>query len=89
MTLRFGSQPTVNPTAALVDTYRMSIESIASLSTAMSQVELQNAVSIKVLKLAQGQDQVAADMLDAALQSVEDSMAQFAEDAGAQLDTLA
>jgi len=66
-----------------------SIAGIANLSTALSQAQLQSAVAIKVMKMAQGQDQVTADLLDAALQSVEASMEQFARDAGNQIDTLA
>jgi hypothetical protein len=65
------------------------IDSIAGFSTALKQAELQGAVAIKVLKMAQGQDQVVADLLADALQSVEQSVEQFARDAGAQIDTLA
>jgi hypothetical protein len=51
-----------------------SIESIAALSTIMSQVKLQNAVDVKVLKMAQGTDQIVADMLAQALDSVRQSV---------------
>lgn len=67
----------------------MSIDSIASMSTAMSQAQLQSAVSVKVLKMAQGQEQVAADLLNSALQDVQESMDQANRQAGVQIDTLA
>lgn len=66
----------------------MSIDSIASMSTAMSQAQLQSAVSVKVLKMAQGQEQVAADLLNSALQDVQESMDQANRQAGVQIDTL-
>jgi hypothetical protein len=66
-----------------------SIDSIASLSTALSQAQLQSAVSMKVLKMAQGTDQVAADMLADALDSVAQSMEALAAAAGTQIDTFA
>ncbi len=65
------------------------IDAIAGFSTALKQSELQGAVAVKVLKMAQGQDQVAADMLADALDSVQQSMDEFAQDSGAQIDTLA
>lgn len=66
-----------------------SVSSIASYSTALSQAQLQSAVSIKVLKMAQGTDQVVASLLVQALDSVEQSMEAFAQDAGTQLDVTA
>ena len=66
-----------------------SIDSIASLSTALSQAQLSSAVSMKVLKLAQGQDQVAADLLDSALESIQAGMEQAAQDTGTRIDTRA
>lgn len=79
----------VNLERLFADSYRMSIDSIASMSTAMSQAQLQSAVSVKVLKMAQGQDQVAADLLNSALQDVQESMDQANRQAGVQIDTLA
>lgn len=66
----------------------MSIDSIASLSTAMSQAQLQAAASVKIFKLAQGQSQVAADLLNDALENVAASI-QLAADSGANIDVLA
>lgn len=65
------------------------IDTIAGFSTAFKQAEVQAAVAVKVLKMAQGQDQVAANLLADALESVEQSMEEFARTAGAQIDTLA
>lgn len=72
------------------DTLAMdSIDSIAAWSTAMSQAQVQSAVSTKVLKLAQDQQQTTADLLTATLDSVKQSMAAFTGDAGGKLDTVA
>ena len=51
-----------------------SIESIAGYSTAMSQVKLQNAVDVKVLKMAQGSQQMIGDLLTETLDSVTQDM---------------
>jgi hypothetical protein len=66
-----------------------SIESIAAFSTAMSQTQVQSEVSMKVLKMAQGQDQMVADLLVDAMDSVQQSMESFSADAGGQIDTTA
>ena len=65
------------------------IDAIASYSTAMSTVQARSEAAIKVAKIAQGQGQVAADLVSAALESVEEMVSEFAADAGSNLDLLA
>jgi hypothetical protein len=66
-----------------------SIESIAAFSTAQSMAELQNAVAVKVLKLAQGQGQVAADLISETTDNLEQTITSLAENLGGQLDSYA
>jgi len=66
-----------------------SIESIANLSTALSQAQLRSAVSMRVLKMAQGADQVAADLIAETMDNVAQSMEAFAAEAGTHIDTFA
>ncbi len=66
-----------------------SIEGIAAFSTAMSQAQLKSDVSTKVLKLAQGQQQVVADLLSSAMESVQQTIEATAGDAGGNLDAFA
>ncbi|HSW46174.1 MAG TPA: YjfB family protein [Phycisphaerae bacterium] len=61
------------------------ISGIASLSTALSTARLQNEVGIKVLKIAQGQQQVAADLVNAATETIVESLKQL----GTNLDMTA
>jgi hypothetical protein len=65
------------------------IDSIAGLSTAMSQARLQNEVSTQVMKLAQGQSQATADLLNAALENVQELITGMAEGLGENLDASA
>jgi hypothetical protein len=65
------------------------IDSIAGLSTAMSQAKLQTEVATRVLKLAQGQNQPAADLLEAALENVQETVSELVQDAGCSLDACA
>jgi flagellar hook-basal body complex protein FliE len=65
-----------------------SIESIAAYSTAMSQAQLQNAVAIKVMKMAQGSDKMVGDMLTQALDTVRQSMEATSQTTGG-IDTYA
>ena len=65
------------------------IDSIAGLSTAMSQAQLQTDVSTKVLKLAQQQSQPAAELLDAAMENVQEIISEMAGGAGGNVDTTA
>lgn len=62
---------------------------IASLSTAQSMAKVQMAVATKVLKTAQDQGQVVADLVSAAAESVEEAMTHMAEGLGTQIDTRA
>ena len=66
-----------------------SIESIAAYSTAMSQARLQDAVSIKVLKMAQNSQQMVGDMLTQALDSVAESMKSASQGTSGGIDTIA
>jgi len=65
------------------------IDAIASYSTAMSTAQARSEAAVKVAKIAQGQGQVAADLVSAALESVEEMVSEFAADAGSNLDLLA
>lgn len=65
------------------------IDNIAGMATAMKQAQLQTDVSTRVLKLAQGQGQVAADLLDAALENVEAMVGGMAEGLGENVDASA
>lgn len=79
----------MNSCDILADTCFMdSIESIAAYSTAMSQAQLQNAVAVKVMKMAQGSSQMVADLLTQALDSVKQSMEASSKDTGG-IDTYA
>ncbi len=62
------------------------IDSIASMSTAMSQVQLRNEVSMRVLKMAQGQDQATAQLLDATLENLQEIISGMAEGLGGGVD---
>lgn len=64
-----------------------SVESIAAYSTALSQAQLQAAVGTKVLKLAQGQDQIIADLLSSTMENLQQTIESAATSAG--LDTYA
>lgn len=66
-----------------------SINNIANLSPALSQAQLRSAVAVKVLKMAQGSEQMVADMLTQALESVQQSMEDSAHQAGTHIDALA
>ena len=65
------------------------VDSIASFSVAKSMAEAKMAASMKVLKMAQGQQQVAADLLTSALEDVVEMTEQFAADAGTRIDVRA
>lgn len=66
------------------------IGEIASLSTAMSTARLQTAVATRVFKLAaQQQGQVAAKLLESAMENAEMIVTRLAEDAGGNIDTFA
>ncbi len=69
------------------DTYAMSmIDGIASMSTALSQLQLQTEVSTRVLKMAQGQGQVSAQLLNAAMENVQEVISEMAEGLGDGVD---
>ena len=63
------------------------IDSIVSFKSAESIAQVQMAVAAKVLKMAQGQDQVAADLVSAALENVEQCMEELAGQLGTNFDT--
>ena len=65
------------------------IDSIAHASTALATAKVQNQVAVKVLKIAQGQGQVAADLISAAVENLEQVIADFAADLGSQFDAYA
>ena len=65
------------------------INEIASLSTALSMAKLRSEVGVKVLKIAQSQGQVAADLVSAAAETVSECIEQFADNNGANLDVTA
>ena len=65
------------------------VNEIASLSTALSMAQVQNAIGVKVLKIAQSQGQVAADLVSAAAETVSECIEQFAANTGANLDVTA
>lgn len=66
-----------------------SINRIANLSPALSQAQPRSAVAVKVLKMAQGSEQMVADMLTRALESVQQSMEDSAHPARTHIDALA
>ena len=65
------------------------VEGIAAFSTARSLAEVQFAVAAKVLKIAQGQNQTAADLVSAATENLEEVIKDFATDLGASPDAYA
>ena len=65
------------------------INEIASLSTALSMAKLRSEVGVKVLKIAQSQGQVAADLVSAAADTVSECLKQMADNVGANLDVSA
>ncbi len=67
----------------------MDIDAIASLSTALSMARVRNEVGIRVLKMAQGQGQVAADLIAAAAETALQIANRVADDAGTTLDVTA
>lgn len=74
----------------MADTPPMStIDSIAGFSTAMSQAKLQSEVAVRVLKLAQGQSQPAAALLEAAMENVQELISGMVEGAGENVNTMA
>jgi hypothetical protein len=77
----------LKPPGTLADTYAMSmIDGIASMSTALSQLKLQTEVSTRVLKMAQGQDQLTAQLVDAAMENVQEILTGMAEGLGNGVD---
>jgi hypothetical protein len=74
----------------MADTITMDlVDSIASFSTARSMAEVQSAVAVKVLKMAQGQGQVAADLVASAVEGAQQSIEALAEGMQSQIDTYA
>jgi hypothetical protein len=62
------------------------IDSIASLSIALSLARVQTAVATKVLKISQDQGQVAADLVSAAVENLEETIEDFAGELGTRFD---
>ena len=65
------------------------VNSIASFSIAKSMAEVQMAVAAKVLKMAQGQDQVAAELVSAAVENVQQAIEDLVGDLGSNFDACA
>ena len=65
------------------------VNSIISFSTAKSLAEVQMAIAAKVLKIAQGQDQVAAELVSAAVENVEQVIEELVGDLGSNFDAYA
>jgi len=65
------------------------VESIIDFSSAYNMAKLRMEVAAKVMKIAQGQDQAAAELVSAAVEDVEEAMAELAADLGGQIDISA
>lgn len=65
------------------------IDGIASFSTAMSQLRVQNEAAVRILKLAQGQGQTTANMVTESLEQLQASVEQMAEGLGDGFDAYA
>jgi len=65
------------------------VESIASYSTIFQQAQLRSAVAVRVFKMAQRQDQAAADMVTQTLDAVKESIESFANELGTKIDSFA
>lgn len=65
------------------------VESIIGFSSAYSQAKVRMEVAAKVLKIAQGQNQVAAELVSAAVENVEEMITDLAADLGNQIDVSA
>jgi len=65
------------------------IDSIVSFSTARHLAEVQMAVAARVLQMAQAQDQVAADLVSAAMENLEEMIEEFAGELGTGFDAYA
>jgi hypothetical protein len=76
--------------SAMADITRMDLTTgIAQASTDLAGAKLRMEVSTRVMKLAQAQGQVAADLVSAAVESVQASMEDIAGDLGGSLDAYA
>jgi hypothetical protein len=62
------------------------VNEIASYSSAQAMTEVKNAAAIKVAKMAQEQNQVAADLLTSAVEDVQEMMQESSGDVGNNLD---
>ena len=63
--------------------------SIASISSAQTTAKVQMAVVSKIMQVSKDQGQQVANMLSEAVQAMQESIAEFAADAGNQIDTYA
>jgi hypothetical protein len=63
--------------------------SIASFSTAQAQAELQFKVAARILKISQDQGNVATQLVQAAVENLEEVVTGFAEGLGSGFDTYA
>jgi len=62
------------------------IESVANFKAAESMVQVQMAVAAKVLKTTQDQGQMAVELINAALEGMEQAIKDLAGDLGSSLD---
>jgi hypothetical protein len=65
------------------------IDGIIDLAAAQSQAQLQTAIATKVLKVANAQGDAALQLIESAMQNVEESIASVAEGLGSGLDAYA
>ncbi len=65
------------------------VSSIAGFSTAQALVEAQFQAAAKILKISQDQGNVATQLLQAAVENMEQVVTDFAEQLGADLDVYA
>jgi hypothetical protein len=65
------------------------IESIASFSTARAQAEVKTEAAFKTMKIAQDQNEVAANLISDTMEAVEEMIGDFAGELGGQLDQTA
>jgi len=65
------------------------IESIANFSVAYNMAKYQLQAAAKIAKIAQGQDQMVADMVSEAMENVEDMVQDMVGDLGSTIDILA
>ena len=66
-----------------------SISNIASASSTLSQLQVQNQVSMKVLKMAQNEGKGTADMVSKSMEDLQESISNVAESLSEGVDSYA